>query len=171
MKFLSLLLAFLTGVTITAALYPFLTKPKVPDFSIGTWKSNYEKTIDFNRKHSLMPGANIQNFEQLFGKLELTVSENGVTSHMPSYEMNSHSGNTFSMPELNENVISEIIYSDDEFIITKMTDEFVGEYINVAKFNPEKNEYWVYLGYSPLNDFIGMQYHYREYFTKIPTKP
>ena len=167
MKILPLLVAFFLGALSLYGCQFFLKKADFPDYMLGTWKSDREKTIHYNQNNVKMHSGNLQHIQQLFGHMELNITKDRTYSYAPSYGFIELDGNVIMTKEFREEKPYEVLYHENGTVVTRTENDSVGPRIYIQHFNADRNEYWIYLGYNGLFDL-----HLREYFTKLfPKKP
>ena len=131
---------------------------------LGTWVSDREKTIEFNKKYSILKPIQMEFLSKISGLLTIEYQKGNLSKeHMPKYSYTLNGKEIKNDEEWEETKKYKILGYTESSIIIESVNQIFGKMIYTLQFEDE-NTYWIYLS----NDISTL--HAREYFKKIKKK-
>ena len=124
----------------------------------GTWKSDREATIDYNRNHTKISDRELQALGQMFGHLIVVYQSGGRSSTTMEAHTITRGTETESFDSLSDKSAYRIVAKDDDSVVIELGED---KTILTIHFEGD-NMYWIYLGDKDLSGR-----HMREYFRRI----
>jgi hypothetical protein len=126
---------------------------------VGRWKSDLDRTMDFNTKNAKLEESQIEALSQIFGKNTLTFTVKECIVHSPKLSIRK-GNNTIDLDESTDKISYRVVATAPSSVAIWTKESEGLESLSIWHF---EGEYvWTYLGDSPLH---GM--HLREYFRRI----
>ena len=119
----------------------------------GTWKSDAQKSMDYNIKHVVMTKSQRDNYESIFGHLTIEIANGTVREHMPEHLVKLKQKEVKQPPSTTEKELT--ILESDNNSVAIMTKDSSG-HGGLMLLHYEDGYYWTYIGDS-----------LREYFKKV----
>lgn len=127
----------------------------------GTWKSDAELTMAFNRANARLTEKQEKFLAEILGKLTVTYKNGTVYSSMPLTRV-TVSGKPRDFDGFSETAAYRVVAQDQDTIVLQTTEHDGTSKISLLKFEAE-DRYWIYL---PTSSNEWAQLHMREYFVR-----
>jgi hypothetical protein len=134
-----------------------------PDI-VGRWKSDAERTMQYNTAHALLADKKLKFLSQLMGRLNLTISGKTVNSDLASFEIELSSGEKRTFVGSNETLPYRLLGRSQNSVAI-LSPQISGGPDAITVFNFDGADVmWVYAGGAdkPFPDE-----HFREYFVRV----
>ena len=133
---------------------------------IGRWKSDAERTMNFNSAHAKLSEKKHHFLSQILGHLTVTFTENEVHLEMPSLEVTAANGKRNIFVGFKETNPYQVLGYSSKSIAILSPQPVTGGPKVITVYNFENsNIMWIYLAGAD-KDFPDE--HLREYFVRIP---
>lgn len=129
----------------------------------GTWVSDRQRSMDFNRANAKLKPETIEFLDQLLGRQTLAFDDRTMRAVMPAFQV-SVKGKQYAMAAMDEPQPYEVLHAGAHVVVVRSESRFIGTQVTTFNFI-DANTFWIYTGGPAGSETPDL--HTREYFTRI----